>query len=159
MEIRQVTLDHPDAALLIERVQSFYAERYGGPDDDPMDPAGFTGVAGAFFVGYLNQVPVASGAWRWVREDRLGTTSTAEIKRMYVVPEASRRGLARQLLAHLEATARGAGVEAMLLSTGLLQPEAIALYESSGYQPIESYGHYAGMELNRCLGKTLRMQL
>jgi GNAT superfamily N-acetyltransferase len=154
-EIRAVPLGDPDAVMLIGRVQDFYVERYGGPDDDPMDPAEFTPPAGVFLLGYLDDVPVASGAWRRVDVLRLGTSSTAEIKRMYVVPEAARQGLARRMLAHLETTARDAGVEALLLSTGLRQPEAIALYEACGYEPVEGFGHYAGGEYNRCFGKRL----
>ncbi|GAB7003158.1 GNAT family N-acetyltransferase [Nocardioides sp. AN3] len=155
MQVRRVAYDDPVVGALVARVQEFYVERYGTPDDDPTDPAHFEPPAGAFYVGYLDDAPVAMGAWRVVGEERLGTSSTAEIKRMYVVPEAQRRGLARRMLAHLESTAAQAGVEALILSTGAAQQEAIALYEASGYEPIEGFGHYAGSELNRCYGKRL----
>ena len=155
-EIRLVPLDHPDAQALIARVQEFYVERYGGADDDPMDPTEFSAPAGAFYVGYLDGVPVATGAWRRVGVTRLGASDPAEIKRMYVVPEAARQGHARRMLAHLEETARAAGCDALLLSTGLRQPEAIELYASAGYEQVEGFGHYAGGELNRCMGKRLR---
>jgi GNAT superfamily N-acetyltransferase len=153
--IRPVAYDHHDVVALVERVQEFYVERYGGRDDDPTDPADFVPPAGAFFVGYLGAEPVAMGAWRVVHEERLGSSRTAEIKRMYVVPELQRRGLARRMLAHLESTATEAGIEALILSTGTMQPEAIALYQAAGYQPIEGFGHYGGSALNRCLGKRL----
>jgi GNAT superfamily N-acetyltransferase len=52
---------------------------------------------------------------------------------MYVVPEARRSGLARLMLAHLEATARTAGAEVMIMETGTAQPEAMALYQAAGY--------------------------
>ena len=155
MLIRPVPFDHPDVTALVERLQAFYVERYGGPDDDPMDAASFEPPKGAFFVGYLDGAPVATGAWRHEGVERLGTTATAEIKRMFVVPEAARQGLARRMLAHLEETARDAGYEAMVLSTGSQQPEAMALYESTGYEPVEGFGHYAGGALNRCYGKRL----
>mgnify|MGYP001087558861 CR=1 FL=1 len=155
MEIRRRAYDHPDVVALVERVQDFYVERYGGRDDDPTDAADFEPSCGAFFVGYVDEVPVATGGWRMVGEHRLGTSGTAEIKRMYVVPELQRRGLARVMLAHLESTAGAAGVEALILSTGSRQPEAIAFYEAFGYEPIDGFGHYAGGELNRCLGKRL----
>ncbi|GAA1957066.1 GNAT family N-acetyltransferase [Nocardioides panacihumi] len=155
MQIRRVSYDHPDVVALVERVQDFYVERYGGRDDDPTDPADFEPPAGAFFVGYVADAPVAMGAWRVVGEHRLGTSSTAEIKRMYVVPELQRRGLARRMLAHLESSAAAAGIEALILSTGSMQPEAIALYEAHGYEPIEGFGHYAGASLNRCYGRRL----
>lgn len=155
MQIHRVSYDHPDAVALVARVQEFYVERYGGPDDDPTGVADFTPPSGAFYLGYLDGAPVATGAWRIVGEDRLGTTCTAEIKRMYVVPEAQRRGLGRRMLAHLETTAAEAGLEALILSTGARQPEAIALYRAAGYEPVEPFGHYAGAPLNVCLGKRL----
>lgn len=155
MEIRQVPFDHPDVGPLVEQVQSVYTERYGGRDDDPTDPAMFAAPNGAFFVGYLDGVPVATGAWRREGIERLGSSETAEIKRMYVVPEAARRGLARRMLAHLEQTARDAGFEVMVLSTGARQPEAIALYESSGYERVEGFGFYASSPTNRCYAKRL----
>lgn len=155
MEIRAVAYDHPDAQVLTAQLQEFYTRRYGGPDSDPMDPASFAPPAGAFFVGYLDGRPVATGGWRREGVERLGTARTAEIKRMYVVPAATGRGLARRMLAHLEASAAEAGFEALILSTGAMQPEAMTLYVSSGYEPIEGFGHYAGGDLNRCFGKTL----
>ncbi len=43
-----------------------------------------------------------------------------------------------------------------MLETGTAQPEAIALYESSGYTRIEGFGHYLWSPENRCFGKPLR---
>ena len=80
---------------------------------------------------------------------------TAEVKRMYVVPAAQRRGLARRMLAHREATAAAEGIEALVLETGMKQPEAISLYLSAGYEPIPGFGHYCGSELSRCFGRRL----
>jgi GNAT superfamily N-acetyltransferase len=85
-----------------------------------------------------------------------GTRHTAEVKRMYVAPAARGLGVARRMLARLEDTAAGAGAEAMILETGAAQPEAMALYESSGYLRIESFGHYKWSPQNRCYGKRLR---
>lgn len=155
--IARVPITHPDAAFLVEAVQEEYVVRYGGRDETPLDPAVFEDPSGAFFVGYLDGAPVASGAWR-LRDDvpALGSSRTAEAKRMYVVPSAQRRGLARAMLAHLEGTARAAGAEVLILETGTGQPEAIALYESSDYTPIPGYGHYRHAEDNRCFAKDLR---
>jgi GNAT superfamily N-acetyltransferase len=74
---------------------------------------------------------------------------------MYVAPRARRRGLARVTLAHLEETARAAGAQAIVLETGLAQPEAIALYESSGYVAIPSFGFYRDAPLNRCFARRM----
>jgi ribosomal protein S18 acetylase RimI-like enzyme len=74
---------------------------------------------------------------------------------MYVVPAAQRRGLARRMLGHLEATAADAGIQALVLETGMKQPEAIELYRSSGYEPIPSFGYYADSDLNRCFARRI----
>ena len=152
----RVPFGHPHALRLIDEVQQEYVGRYGGMDETPLEHAMFDPPRGSFFVGYLGEVPVASGAWR-MRDDvaALGSTRTAEVKRMYVAPAARGRGLARALLAHLEATAVEAGAEVAVLETGIQQPEAIALYVSSGYTPVPKFGFYAGSPLSRCYGKRL----
>jgi GNAT superfamily N-acetyltransferase len=155
LEIRRVGYGQPDAMRLIEEVQEEYVQRYGGRDDTPLDPVMFEPPLGSFFVGYLDDVPVVSGAWRRHGVEALGTTETAEVKRMYVVPQARGLGLARRMLAHLEATAAEAGARVMVLETGLRQPEAIALYESCGYTPVPGFGYYKDAPLSRCFGKEL----
>jgi GNAT superfamily N-acetyltransferase len=160
LEVVRVGYGHPDAMLLIAEVQAEYVIRYGGPDGTPLDPLMFEPPAGSFFVGYVElgggRQPVATGAWRRHDDvDAFGTRRTAEIKRMYVAPAVRGRGLARAMLAHLERTAADSGVEAMILETGTAQPEAMALYESSGYTCIPSFGYYKDEPLNRCYGKPL----
>ncbi|MFN2518090.1 MAG: GNAT family N-acetyltransferase, partial [Jatrophihabitantaceae bacterium] len=100
-------------------------------------PGEFDPPAGLFLVGTVNGEPAACGGWRRIDE------RTVEIKRMYVVDAARRRGLARLMLAELETSAQAAGVRRIQLNTGTKQPEAIALYESSGYVPADGFGHYA----------------
>jgi GNAT superfamily N-acetyltransferase len=153
--IERLPITHPDARLLVEAVQEEYVVRYGGRDDSPIDPADFEDPLGQFFVGYLDGAPVATGAWRRSSVRALGAEVTAEVKRMYVVPAAQRRGLARRMLGHLEATAAEAGIEALVLETGMKQPEAITLYLSSGYEPIPGFGYYRDSELSRCFGRLL----
>ncbi len=152
----QVPFGHPDALLLIDEVQQEYVARYGGMDETPLEHAMFDPPRGSFFVGYLGGAAVATGAWRRRADvDALGSTQTAEIKRMYVAPVGRGRGVARAMLAHLEATAVAAGVEVAVLETGIEQPEAIALYESSGYVPVPKFGFYRDSDLSRCFGKRL----
>jgi GNAT superfamily N-acetyltransferase len=155
-EIRAVRFGDPDPRLLVEQVQQEYVVRYGGPDETPLDPDVFDPPSGAFFVGYLDEIPVAIGGWRFRSGIApLGRSRPAEVKRMYVVPGARRRGLARRVLVRLEDTAREAGADVMVLETGLMQPEAIALYEASGYEPVEAFGHYAWSPNARYFGKPL----
>lgn len=155
VEIRRVAYDHPDAQKLVDRVQEFYVERYGEPDTDPTTPDMFESPAGAYFLAYLDEVPVASGAWRRSGERVMGTEVTAEIKRMYVVPEAQGQGLAKRMLAHVEASAHEAGIDVMVLTTGDLQHEAIGLYEAQGYVDVDPFGYYKDDDLVRCMAKRL----
>lgn len=155
LRFERVAITHPDAQALIEAVQAEYVVRYGGQDESPIDAAEFEDPHGQFFVGYLDGTPVATGAWRRSSVTALGAEITAEVKRMYVVPPAQRRGVARRMIAHLEVTAAEAGVEVMVLETGAKQPEAIALYASSGYEPIPGFGYYCGSELSRCFGRRI----
>jgi len=153
--ITRVPITHPDALRLIDEVQAFYVERYGSPDTAPIDERDFEDPRGQYFLGDLDGVAVASAAWRRSTVRALGTDATAEIKRMYVARSAQRRGLARRMLAHVEAAAAAAGIEALILETGAQQPEAIALYTSAGYEPVPAFGHYRDSELNRCFGRRL----
>ena len=79
----------------------------------------------------------------------------AELKRMYVLPEARGRGLGRRLLVELEAEARRLGYAGIVLETGDRQPEAVGLYESAGYERIPCYGVYATRALSLCFEKRL----
>ncbi|GHE26626.1 GNAT family N-acetyltransferase [Streptomyces thermocarboxydus] len=158
MEIRRVPYDHPDAVKLDAAVQAEYDIRYGdGGDATPMDPADFRPPNGIYLIAYdALGVPVASGGWRVQDANEEGNRDgDAELKRMYVVEEMRGRGLARRILAALEEDARAAGRVRMVLETGTKQPEAIALYTSSGYEPCEKFGYYRFHEESLCYAKYL----
>ncbi|MBL1068690.1 GNAT family N-acetyltransferase [Streptomyces sp. 7-21] len=149
MNIVAVRFDHPDARKLNDLVQAEYRERYRDPDGDatPLDATMFDPPNGLYLLAYDPQGrPVASGGWRRQEANDEGyRDGDAEIKRMYVVPEARGQGLARRILALLEEDARRAGRRRMVLETGTRQPEAVALYESSGYRRVpreEMFGIY-----------------
>jgi GNAT superfamily N-acetyltransferase len=156
MDIRVVAYDHPDAAKLIAEVQQEYVVRYGDPDVTPVDPADFAASRGVFLVGYVDDVPIACGAWRAhdgpAPEFQPGD---AELKRMFVTASARGRGFARAILAELERTAAAAGRRRAVLETGTRQPEALTLYRSSGYRAIENFGVYQNEPESRCFAKDL----
>lgn len=158
MDMRTVSFDHPDAVRLNARVQREYDVRYGeGGDATPLDPGMFVPPHGRYLVAYDDDgTPVATGGWRTQDENDHGyADGDAEIKRMYVVPEARGLGLSRIVLAALEDDARAAGRVRMVLETGTRQPEAISLYTSSGYEPCAKFGHYRFHDLSRCYAKPL----
>jgi GNAT superfamily N-acetyltransferase len=152
LEIRIEGYASPAATALIAEAMADLAERYGSEGDaTPVDPAQFDPPGGALLVGYLDGVPVASGAWRSNAEH----PDAAEIKRMYVRPEARNRGVAMAMLRAVEESARRAGRTRAILETGTGQPEAIALYLKAGYTRIPDFGHYAGESGVRSFGRTL----
>jgi GNAT superfamily N-acetyltransferase len=150
-EIQQRSYEDPDVARMVAEVQAEYVQRYGGPDRAAVDPTEFVPPDGLFLVGVLDGVGVATGGWRKLADGR------AEIKRMYVSAAVRRRGLSRLMLAELERTAAAAGVGEVVLNTGPSQPEAVALYEQSGYLPVPAFGHYACHPQALFFGKTLEV--
>ncbi|MEU0003277.1 GNAT family N-acetyltransferase [Streptomyces sp. NPDC006314] len=158
MNIRPVRFDHPDALKLNDEVQAEYHQRYGdGGDATALDPADFHPPRGVYLIAYDEyDRPVATGGWRGQdRNDEGNEDGDAELKRMYVIQEMRGRGLARRMLAALEEDARMAGRIRMVLETGTKQPEAIALYASSGYEPCTKFGYYRHYEESRCFAKRL----
>jgi len=158
LELVTTSYDAPQVQALVARLQQEYVARYGGPDDGPISPGEFSAPDGLFVVAVDCGEPVAMGGWRRHGPDQRETawaSPVAELKRMYVVPAARGNGHARDLLTHLEAAARDSGIRWMVLETGIMQPEAIALYRSSGYADVEPFGHYAGAEQSVHLGKQL----
>ena len=157
MEIRPVRYDHPDAVALDALVQQEYARRYGDDGDiTQLTPEMFTPPHGMYLIAYDGTRPLATGGWRRQEDAAEGyAVGDAEIKRMFVLPEARGRGLARRILAALEADARAAGRSRMVLETGTKQPEALELYASSGYVMVEKFGLYRTYEESRCMAKAL----
>jgi GNAT superfamily N-acetyltransferase len=156
VEIRVVAYDDPDAAKLTAEIQQEYVVRYGAPDITPVDPAEFEAPSGLFVVGYAGGTVVACGGWRAHDGPPADLQpGDAEVKRMYVVPQARGNGHARAILAELERAAAAAGRLRAVLETGTRQPEAIALYRSSGYHRIPNFGVYKHDADSLCFAKSL----
>ena len=79
---------------------------------------------------------------------------TAELRRMYVAPEAQRRGVARAMLAHAEHTCRAADLRRMILSTSELQQAALTLYRATGFRLVRE--EVAETRTNKTVGSGLR---
>ena len=142
----------PVAAALVSAALADLTGRYGGDGDGtPVDPAQFDPPGGAFLVAWLDSRPAGCGGWR----THHGAPATAEIKRMYTVPEARGRGVGLALLRALEESARAAEYQRVILETGYRQPEAIALYEKAGYVRIPDFGHYRDEPGVRSFGREL----
>jgi len=100
-------------------------------------------------VFYEDDIAVGCGAFREKESD------SVEIKRMYVHPDHRKKGIASQVLAELERWAAEVKYPYTVLETGKKQPEAIALYQKSGYSIIPNYPPYENVENSVCMKKTL----
>lgn len=152
-----ITIEHAELSSDFSReligalnaeLSGLYAEP--GANHFNLDPSEVSGGRGAFLIVCRNGVPVGCGALR------LLDAETAELKRMYVSPTVRGTGLGRRLVAALEAEALARGVRRLVLETGTRQTAALALYRSTGFQPIPLYGEYClSPDTSICLGKDL----
>jgi len=103
-------------------------------------------------VVYFEENPVGCGAIKEFSPDVM------EVKRMYVTLNQRGQGIASLVLQELENWAKELGYKKCILETGKKQPEAIRLYEKSGYKSIPNYGQYAGVENSVCYEKVVSIE-
>jgi GNAT superfamily N-acetyltransferase len=140
LEFRPVPAGTGDAADLVVAMIAEMRDLYDGleldaPDMPKAGPAELGPPDGLYLVGYRAGAPVCGGGIKRLPD------GTCEIKRMYVVPQARRSGVARALLAALEDAARGLGYQVVRLDTGERQPHAQAFYEASGYRRVGNFNN------------------
>jgi ribosomal protein S18 acetylase RimI-like enzyme len=128
--------EEPPASGLLAAMRAELVGAYDNAsrlDNPPLLPSELRAPDGAYYVGYVGSDAVAGGGLR-----RLGE-GVAEIKRMYVRPEARSRGVAAALLRTLEEAARAMGYASARLDTGPKQVTAQRLYRAAGYTEIAPY--------------------
>ena len=129
--------EHVDARFCIER----YTAELNRRSDRSFDPSvGATArpeevrpPAGCFFVAYLHGEPIGCGAVKHHAD------APAEIKRMWIAPQARGLGLGRRLLQTLESCARDAGASVARIETNSDLTEALALYTSAGWSEVAAF--------------------
>jgi ribosomal protein S18 acetylase RimI-like enzyme len=107
----------------------------------PADARDLTPPAGLLRVAHLRGRPIGCGALKF------HDGAPAELKRMWVSPDARGLGLGRRLLRELERDATVAGACAVRLETNRSLTEAINLYRQAGYREVdrfndEPYAHH-----------------
>jgi putative acetyltransferase len=79
----------------------------------------------------------------------------AELKRMWVIPEARGLGVSRIILEALEAHAHNEGVRILRLETGVDNHAALALYTKAGFKRRDPFGDYRADPLSVFMQKEL----
>jgi putative acetyltransferase len=110
-----------DARTLILELEADLSGLYTAEQRHGLTPDQVVDAGVVFFVAQLDGI--AAGCGGVSIEDDLG-----ELKRMYVRPQARRRGVARAILGRLEEVARVRGVRRLALETGDVLHAAIHFY-------------------------------
>lgn len=148
MKLIRTNSDHADFRALVSLLDQDLAIRDGA---DHSFYAQFNKVDHIHHVviAYEQDEAVGCGAFKLFDQE------TVEIKRMFVQPQHRGKGIASLVLQELEQWAAEEHYASCVLETGMKQPEAIRLYEKSGYYRIPNYGQYAGVENSVCMKKEL----
>jgi putative acetyltransferase len=128
--------DQPEVAALLESSDAYLASLYPAESNHLLDIASLLQPEVTFIVARIDGRALGCGA---VVDSGEGW---AEVKRMFVSPAARGRRLGRRLLEQIEAIAAERGATKLRLETGDRQPEALALYASSGFVEIGPFGKY-----------------
>lgn len=146
---KRTTAADPDFQTLVTQLDKDLWGRYQ-PYQAKYDGFNKVDDSARVVVIFQDEKPVGCGCFR-----PLSDPFCVEIKRMFVEPAFRGKGVAQQILEELENWAAEEGNKTARLETGTKQPEAIGLYEKTGYSRIENYGPYVGMETSVCLEKRL----
>jgi ribosomal protein S18 acetylase RimI-like enzyme len=151
----------PLAGPLLAELAVEYASRYGGTGRGVMrwlrsHPAeAFDAPNGGLLIGLLDGRPVTGGAFERFDD------ATAELKRIWTDSRYRRQGHAKALLAELETQIAARGYRRVYLTTGDRQPEAEALYLSSGYtrlaEPLPAEGEVYPIAFVKALSPAQRL--
>lgn len=151
LEIRPVDPQGADALALLREAaidaRALYPELHRPDAPWPTNPP--NPPRGIYLVAYMNGQPTACGALRPLSAD------CAEVRRMYVLKQARRSGLARALLQALEREAMALGYTRLRLETGMRQLPAMGLYRAQGFVQIPPFGDYAHDPTSVCFEKHL----
>jgi DNA-binding MarR family transcriptional regulator len=136
VEVRECDPRHRDARFCLQTYYDEIAVRFlvgYDPAVSPVADAEMIRPAGLLLIASLHGEPVGCGALIFC-PDAVGL-----VKRMWVAPAVRGLGLGRRLLYELEDRARAEAVRLMRLETRDELPEAIRMYETSGYREVEPF--------------------
>ena len=134
-----VTREDPrkaDVTALIRDLDAMFHVLYPAESNHLVDIETLASDDIHFFVARRSGEALGCGAL-WHRDP-----AYAEIKRIYVKPEARGLKLSKLILERLEQDAREHGLALVKLETGTLQPEALGLFARAGFVRCGAYADY-----------------
>lgn len=146
LTIKRTTSDNPDFEKLVVQLDAYLAV-LDGEDHAFYSQFNKSSLLKNALIVYESEIPIAIGAYKEYDAE------TAEMKRMFTLPEYRGKGIASKVLTALESWAKEENYKTALLETGHLQKDAIYLYQKLGYKIIENFGQYQGVENSVCMRK------
>jgi putative acetyltransferase len=146
--LKRTNSDNPDFRSLINELDADLRSRNG----DVMniyDQHNLIAKIDTVVIAYMDGTPAGCGCFKTFDNE------TAEIKRMFVKPEARGNSISKMVLNALESWAHELQIKYMVLETGSKQIEALILYPKSGYMPVPKYGPYIDLPDSICFKKVL----
>jgi putative acetyltransferase len=147
--IREGSPTDPDVRRLIAELDAFNTALYPAESNHFDPPEKLAATRGIFLVVELAGQLVGCGAAKHCGD-------WAEIKRMFLKPEARGAGLARLMLDRLLDWARGEGLTLARLETGHASQGALSLYRRAGFQEIPAFPPYEPDPLSIFMERALR---
>jgi putative acetyltransferase len=141
--IRAESPDQPEVRALLAELDAYLIGLYEADHNHILDVTALLAQHVYFVVARRGGEAVGCGAVRVMPpEPATDGKPYGEIKRMYVHPQMRGQGIARALLGKLEERLLGRGIHLATLETGDRQPEALRLYEQSGFAKRTPFGGY-----------------
>lgn len=153
VELRIADCDpgHPDTARLIARSDALMSALYPAESNHFDGPDTLRQANVRFVAAWAGERVVGCGAVKCLP----GPPAYGEIKRVFVDEAVRGRGIARAIMAVLEASLLDHGIALVRLETGIHQPEAIGLYRRLGYVERPPFGDYRPDPLSLFMEKRL----
>ncbi len=148
MNLVRTTSDNEDFEKLVVQLDA-YLRVLDGEDHAFYAQFNKSSLLKNALICYENEIVVGIGAYKEYDSE------TVEIKRMFTLPEYRGKGVAKAILSELENWAKEEKYSVSILETGCMQKDAIHLYKKVGYEVIENFGQYIGVENSVCMKKTL----
>lgn len=137
------TCDRADAFHVIRDVLLEYglkSEPFGADRDVYDVELHYHAKGGEFWVVEREGEIVGTAAYYPIERGN----NAVEIRKMYILPKARKKGLGKFLLQELESKIVSRGFDEIWIETASVLKEAVKMYENSGYQPT------IGVETQRC---------
>lgn len=150
LNIRRVTWANPVGAALRAAQQAEIDARYGSTEHEAGPPPSEADTV-VFLVAHdkASGQPVGCGGLRLLDD------STAEIKRLYVLPYTRGSGIASSILAALEAHAFALGIGSIVAEAGSAQTDGRSFYQNAGFEPVPNFCPYLGLDHSHCYAKAI----